>query len=235
MTLEAEALKPSPVGEQAAPFSVQYTAALLVNSFRFSQGSTRFHGPILEYLAVRFRDQFDIPVIKDARDPASRKAYKVINNSKLHNPNIRFNDTHKKLNPKEKYGEVRKLVRGYAGELIGYLGDEPDATAPEVDYLATETIDRDTHFLGLTEPKRMPPRRVRNWGTETSSRRDPYFSFWVYHGLMQQTTGFKEYDTMFEEMVAGFNATYSSGSVYRARSDALVANYAEHHPDTIIR
>jgi hypothetical protein len=226
--------------EAATPFSVQYTAALLVNSFRFSQGNSRFQGPILEYLATRFHDQFDEQVISEARDPASRTVYKIINNKSQHNPHIRFDNPNADTNPnaKNRYAAVRKVVRVYARNLLGHLEEDPAILAEEAEdsaqYLATETIERDSYFLGLTmhkgQPERRSQRRLREQGRLATPFNDPYFSFWVYHGLMQQTTGFKEYDAMFEEMVAAFEDTYSFGSSYRQKSDALEAHYAEHHP-----
>jgi hypothetical protein len=209
--------------EAPKPFDIRYTGMLLVNSFRFSQGNERFQRPLLEWLAARYHDQFNVHVVKRAVEPATKVAHGIVNHPQRHNPD----------KAPMSLKTVRKNVKGSADDLNRYLRDCPERLAEKagVGYLVHATLERDSYFLGIGGSlSKEGGKRTRSEGHLKVPYSDPYFSFWVHHGLMQKTTGLPEYDRMFKEMAAEYGATEGISDYCRMVAPQVVEAYIEHHP-----
>lgn len=218
-----------PSGEVSPiPFTVGYTALLLVNSFRFAQGDSERQPWILQYLALKFRPQFSSDVIRQAVEPATTTAVDVIVSNMQHK-RIYTKDESKKYRFDDQIG----TMQGYADDLIEFVEAEPALlqNSFQMDELVTLIIEGDANYLGVAE-KPVRHQRIRASGGPQNTFTDPHFSFWTHYGV-RGNRGPElpyEYGMMFTDMVADFNANDGYNEELRRMAHAVEQTYNQRHP-----
>ncbi len=221
-------LEQTPHLENLPPkYNRAYTARLLVHSFFFSQGSESLQDTILTFLVGRFGNNFDPQVINEAMEPASKAAYAIRSNERLHGTVIR--DGIQENTTEE---EAREELENLAIKLVAVL-DEKDIYSQEgvdISGLTNGLIYIDISRLG---PHPSAGGRRRQASETVTMYSDSYLSQWVFFGLMAQSTGMLEYDEMFAEVVRHFRLS-SGDEEYKDWVDTsaqLIDNHLAHHPE----
>lgn len=223
-------------GQKSDIYSTDYVAALMINSFRFSQGDIDIQQAMLRYLASRFHERF-VPETVEASEPmVARAALVIVNNASLHPERT------PKGNPISRNPDnVASEVHDYIESMALYVRESqlsPDALSEEVMDIVCSIVEHEFNRLGITiDNGAVSGRgRLRKQAKVTTPKTDVYLSHWVYYGLLGQSTYLPEYDTLFADMVKeyrGIGSTFDDAVTAHIHqcSDALLQFHLMHHPE----
>ena len=134
------------------------------------------------------------------------------------------------ISDRKRKREDRATVRGFAYNLIDHLDTAPNInrTNLNIGSLAVSTINRDYRHLRLGKNS---AGREREAVAKMTPYNDPFLSFWVYYGLLSESTGMPEYNAMFDAMVTDFDEAQGYNEDCQSKAAALLDFHVQHHPE----
>lgn len=198
----------TPRVEIAQPYDTDKVTNLIVNSFRFSRGSSTLHSAILLHLADSFGDRLTDENISESIPGVVRAAERYTSNPHLH---VKL---HKEVIEEEVAERAKYLTEAVGHNLVSNR-DELLGLILEADIVKMPGYDN----------------------IDSISEGRPYKSNFVTYGLLGRSTRSEEYDSMFKSVADTYRKHQAGYNVYIWPDNALthvpkiIDTHLQAHPE----